>query len=112
MSRTGGFTSPPTSASRPPSRCRPWAASWPSSCAPGTWSSWPGPLGGGKPRLVQGIGAGLGARGPFPSPTFVIARVHPSLSGTGPALVHADAYRLGRIEGVDDLDLDTDVATA
>ena len=71
-----------------------------------------GPLGAGKTTLVQGIGAGLGARGPFTSPTFVIARVHPSLSGTGPALVHADAYRLGSIEEVDDLDLDTDVATA
>src|ERR1700759_1796299 len=71
-----------------------------------------GPLGAGKTTLVQGIGAGLGARGPFTSPTFVIARVPPSLSGTGTALVHADAYRLGSIEEVDDLDLDTDVATA
>ena len=50
-----------------------------------------GPLGAGKTTLVQGIGAGLRVRGPVTSPTFVIARVHPPLSGSGPALVHADA---------------------
>jgi tRNA threonylcarbamoyladenosine biosynthesis protein TsaE len=64
-----------------------------------------GPLGAGKTTLVQGIGEGLKVRGPITSPTFVIARVHPSLSG-GPALVHADAYRLGGSLEVDDLDLD------
>ena len=71
-----------------------------------------GPLGAGKTTLVQGIGAGLGVRGPVTSPTFVIARVHPVASGPGPALVHADAYRLGSIGEVDDLDLDTDAAGA
>lgn len=71
-----------------------------------------GPLGAGKTTLVQGIGAGLGVRGPVTSPTFVIARVHPVVSGSGPALVHADAYRLGSIGEVDDLDLDTDAASA
>ena len=64
-----------------------------------------GDLGAGKTTLVQGIGAGLEVRGPITSPTFVIARVHPSLSG-GPALVHADAYRLTSPAEVDDLDLD------
>ena len=39
-----------------------------------------GPLGAGKTTLTQGIGAGLGVRGPVTSPTFVIARVHPSLA--------------------------------
>jgi tRNA threonylcarbamoyladenosine biosynthesis protein TsaE len=67
-----------------------------------------GQLGAGKTTLTQGIGAGLGVRGPVTSPTFVIARVHPSLRG-GPDLVHADAYRLGGQAEVDDLDLDTDV---
>ena len=71
-----------------------------------------GPLGAGKTTLVQGIGAGLGVRGPVTSPTFVIARVHPVVSGTGPALVHADAYRLGSISEVDDLDLDTEADRA
>src|SRR5882757_916616 len=46
-----------------------------------------GPLGAGKTTLVQGI-------------------------GDGPALVHADAYRLGSFGEVDDLDLDTDAGSA
>ena len=74
-----------------------------------------GPLGAGKTTLAQGIGAGLGVRGPVTSPTFVIARVHPPVAGPGPlgpALVHADAYRLGRFGEVDDLDLDTDAGGA
>jgi tRNA threonylcarbamoyladenosine biosynthesis protein TsaE len=70
-----------------------------------------GPLGAGKTTLTQGIGVGLGVRGTVTSPTFVIARVHPSLSA-GPDLVHADAYRLGSRAEVDDLDLDTDLETA
>lgn len=64
-----------------------------------------GPLGAGKTTLTQGIGEGLGVRGPITSPTFVIARVHPSTVG-GPDLVHVDAYRLGDTLEVDDLDLD------
>ena len=60
-------------------------------------------------HLTQGLGDGLGVRGPITSPTFVIARVHPSLTG-GPALVHVDAYRLGGAAELDDLDLDADVA--
>ncbi|MDT4939746.1 MAG: tRNA threonylcarbamoyladenosine biosynthesis protein TsaE [Pseudonocardiales bacterium] len=67
-----------------------------------------GPLGAGKTALVQGIGAALGVRGRIVSPTFVIARVH-----RGPLpLVHVDAYRLGSLVEVDDLDLDVDVADA
>ena len=65
-----------------------------------------GPLGAGKTTLTQGIGTGLGVRGQVASPTFIIARVHPSLGG-GPDLVHVDAYRLGSLEEVDALDLDT-----
>jgi tRNA threonylcarbamoyladenosine biosynthesis protein TsaE len=77
-----------------------------------------GPLGAGKTTLAQGIGDGLGVRGPITSPTFVIARVHPSLvperglAASGPALVHADAYRLGSTLEMDDLDLDADTATS
>ncbi len=67
-----------------------------------------GPLGAGKTALVQGIGAGLEVRGAVVSPTFVIARVH---RGRLP-LVHVDAYRLGSLAEVDDLDLDVDVADA
>ncbi|MEV7972483.1 tRNA (adenosine(37)-N6)-threonylcarbamoyltransferase complex ATPase subunit type 1 TsaE [Cellulomonas sp. NPDC089187] len=65
-----------------------------------------GDLGAGKTTLTQGIGTGLGVRGTVASPTFIIARVHPSLTD-GPALVHVDAYRLGSLDEVDALDLDT-----
>ena len=64
-----------------------------------------GPLGSGKTTLTQGIGVGLGVRGQVASPTFIIARVHPSLTD-GPPLVHVDAYRLGSMEELDALDLD------
>src|SRR4051812_18453254 len=67
-----------------------------------------GDLGAGKTTLTQGIGEGLKVRGPVTSPTFVIARVHPSLAG-GPPLVHVDAYRLGGFAELDDLDLDASV---
>lgn len=70
-----------------------------------------GQLGAGKTTLVQGIGEGLGVRGPVTSPTFVIAREHPAV-GAGPGLVHVDAYRLGSRAEVDDLDLDADVASS
>jgi tRNA threonylcarbamoyladenosine biosynthesis protein TsaE len=64
-----------------------------------------GELGAGKTTLTQGIADGLGVRGPITSPTYVIARVHPSADG-GPDLVHVDAYRLGGLAELDDLDLD------
>jgi tRNA threonylcarbamoyl adenosine modification protein YjeE len=65
-----------------------------------------GPLGAGKTALTQGIGAGLGVPGPVTSPTFVLARVH---RGGRLPLVHVDAYRLGSLLDVDDLDLDATV---
>jgi tRNA threonylcarbamoyladenosine biosynthesis protein TsaE len=70
-----------------------------------------GSLGAGKTTLAQGIGRGMRVRGEVTSPTFVIARVHPSTVG-GPPLVHVDAYRLGSLEEVDDLDLDTSLEDA
>jgi tRNA threonylcarbamoyladenosine biosynthesis protein TsaE len=72
-----------------------------------------GPLGAGKTVLVRGIAAGLGVCGPVTSPTFVIARVHrPAAGGRGVPLVHVDAYRLGGLDELDDLDLDTDLVDA
>ena len=62
-----------------------------------------GPLGAGKTALTQGLGAALGVTEPVTSPTFVIARVH---RGGRLPLVHVDAYRLGGVADVDDLDLD------
>ncbi|MEL4320602.1 tRNA (adenosine(37)-N6)-threonylcarbamoyltransferase complex ATPase subunit type 1 TsaE [Leifsonia sp. YIM 134122] len=64
-----------------------------------------GPLGAGKTTFTRGIGAGLGVRGRVASPTFVLARTHPSL-GDGPPLVHVDAYRLQSAMELDDLDID------
>ncbi len=64
-----------------------------------------GDLGAGKTTFTQGLGDGLGVRGPITSPTFVIARTHPSLVD-GPPLVHVDAYRLGDAAEIDDIDLD------
>ena len=70
-----------------------------------------GGLGAGKTTFTQGLGAGLGVRGDVTSPTFVITRVHPSLTD-GPALVHVDAYRIGGVAELDDLDLDTSLDEA
>ena len=68
-----------------------------------------GDLGAGKTTLMRGVGEGLGVRGPITSPTFVIARRHPSEVG-GPDLIHADAYRLGSPGEFEDLDVDSEDA--
>jgi tRNA threonylcarbamoyladenosine biosynthesis protein TsaE len=68
-----------------------------------------GDLGAGKTTLTQGIGAQLRVAGEVTSPTFVIARAHPSPAGR-PTLVHVDAYRLDTLAEVDDLDLDASPA--
>ena len=74
-----------------------------------------GPLGAGKTTLTRGIADGLGVRGPITSPTFVIARQHPSLAD-GPGLVHVDAYRVTSWSELEDLgiafDLDRNVIVA
>jgi tRNA threonylcarbamoyladenosine biosynthesis protein TsaE len=64
-----------------------------------------GPLGAGKTTFAQGMASGLRVQGAVTSPTFVIARVHRSLAG-GPNLVHVDAYRVGGLAELHDLDLD------
>ncbi len=70
-----------------------------------------GELGAGKTALVQGLGAALGVRGAVTSPTFVLARTH--RAGTGPALVHVDAYRLlGTGGSLLDLDLEEALETS
>jgi tRNA threonylcarbamoyladenosine biosynthesis protein TsaE len=82
-----------------------WGVALASVLRPGDLVILTGPLGAGKTTLTQGIGAGLGVRAGVSSPTFVIARTHPAL-GSGPALVHVDAYRLQAPSDIDDLDLD------
>ncbi len=63
-----------------------------------------GDLGAGKTTLTRGIGEALQVRGAVSSPTFVLAREHPSTVGGAP-LLHVDAYRLGSAGEIDDLDL-------
>ncbi len=65
-----------------------------------------GDLGAGKTTLTRGIGRGLGVTEPVTSPTFVIARLH--ANEAGPDLLHVDAYRLGSVREVEDLDLAAD----
>src|SRR3954454_16395287 len=64
-----------------------------------------GPLGAGKTVFVQGLARGLGVTGPVTSPTFVLSREH--RDGRLP-LLHVDAYRLGSLDEVEDLDLDVE----
>jgi len=65
-----------------------------------------GDVGAGKTTFTQGIGAGLGITSAVVSPTFIIARTH-AAGSRGIPLVHVDAYRLGSLQELDHLDLDT-----
>lgn len=68
-----------------------------------------GALGAGKTTLTQSLGVGLNVREGIISPTFVLARQHPSLID-GPGLIHVDAYRLKDQNDVDTLDLESTLA--
>jgi tRNA threonylcarbamoyladenosine biosynthesis protein TsaE len=72
-----------------------------------------GDLGAGKTTFAQGFGAGLGIQESMTSPTFTLVRQYP-VHGTGSAgpgagairtLLHADLYRLDRLQEVADLGL-------
>ena len=71
---------------------------------PGDLVSLNGVLGAGKTTLTKAIGEGAGVEGSISSPTFLIARTHPTESGT--PFVHIDAYRLSAPRELDDLDID------
>jgi tRNA threonylcarbamoyladenosine biosynthesis protein TsaE len=62
-----------------------------------------GELGAGKTTLVQGVAGALGYDGAVTSPTFTLVREYrtPTLP-----LVHADVYRLDRVQDALDLGLD------
>lgn len=64
-----------------------------------------GELGAGKTTFTQGIGQGLHVSEPVISPTFVLVRRHDGVGGR-PGLIHVDAYRLGSLAELVDLDLD------
>lgn len=70
-----------------------------------------GDLGAGKTTFTQGLARGLGITDAITSPTFVIARGH-AHPADGVGLVHVDAYRLGSVLELDDLDLDSDLASS
>jgi tRNA threonylcarbamoyladenosine biosynthesis protein TsaE len=62
-----------------------------------------GELGAGKTTMVQGIARGLGFEGTVLSPTFTLVREY---RGGRLRLVHADVYRLDRLQDVVDLELE------
>ena len=62
-----------------------------------------GELGAGKTTFAQGVARGLGFVGHVQSPTFTLVREY--RSGRLP-VVHADVYRLERVQDVIDLDLE------
>lgn len=70
---------------------------------PGTVIALHGELGAGKTVLAQGIAAGLGIKGPVPSPTFTIVRVYDT--GRLP-LYHFDAYRIADPCEMDEISFD------
>ncbi len=70
---------------------------------PGAVLALTGDLGAGKTCLAQGVGMGLGVRGPVTSPTFALIWVHES--GRIP-FVHADFYRLGDASECQELGLE------
>jgi tRNA threonylcarbamoyladenosine biosynthesis protein TsaE len=71
---------------------------------PGDLVSLNGVLGAGKTTLTKAIGEGVGVQGSISSPTFLIARTHPTALGI--PFVHIDAYRLSAPRELDDLDID------
>lgn len=62
-----------------------------------------GELGAGKTTLVQGVARGLGSLDPVASPTFTLVR---EVGGGRLHVIHADVYRLDRVQDVVDLGLD------
>jgi tRNA threonylcarbamoyladenosine biosynthesis protein TsaE len=64
-----------------------------------------GDLGTGKTTFTQGLAGGLGVTDPVTSPTFTLVRGYACRSGSIRTLLHADLYRLDRLQDVVDLGL-------
>lgn len=69
---------------------------------PGDAIALTGELGAGKTTLVQGVARGLGFGGAVTSPTFTLVREYRAERLT---ILHADIYRLDRVQDVVDLGL-------
>lgn len=69
---------------------------------PGDAVALTGELGAGKTTFAQGVARGLGYRGPVVSPTFTLVREYRAERLT---VLHADVYRLDRVQEVLDLGL-------
>jgi len=69
---------------------------------PGDAVALTGELGAGKTTFAQGVARGLGYGGPVVSPTFTLVREYRTERLT---VVHADVYRLDRVQEVLDLGL-------
>lgn len=67
-----------------------------------------GELGAGKTTFARGFGRALDLSTPMSSPTFVVARTHQPSTAGQPPVVHIDAYRIGSLAEMADLDVDSD----
>ena len=67
-----------------------------------------GELGAGKTTFARGFGRALRLATPMSSPTFVVARTHQPSQAGEPPVVHIDAYRVGSLAEMADLDVDSD----
>ncbi len=67
-----------------------------------------GELGAGKTTFARGFGRARHLATPMSSPTFVVARTHQPSTAGEPPVFHIDAYRVGSLAEMADLDVDSD----